>query len=501
MGPSEDSAQDCGGGLFPDACSPVIFEDESIYSWCSRFHRLNSGFNARATSRLLFGHPTEALRHDFPCRLETLHQKTRGNLGRLPDMLRQRTLFGFHAAFLPDDVSHEIQAYLLKGRGSSARSKLGLARAGLGGMSPLKFCAACVEEQLKSSGVAWWRVSHQLPSSFMCEIHGDWLHSHEIESRRGVLQGFYLPCLPSAPHSRAQGMPACRAPLVTLGYWGQFVRAREGLRLDDATLRDGYLLQARARGWLAFDGSVRLQQLRDTFVGYYQEGLALFGRAFLGDIAGANAGFLGPLFRQAPSRRHPLKHLLLMGFLFDSPEEFVEILRQVQSVRSDGGDAAIQSLLQDTANQLALRVAAGESVSRAATSLGIPVAIAARRLVKRGVQLKNARPRIVGTDKEKELCEMLLQGRPRKAIAQSLGLRSAFIKDFLATRPELKAAWETAHFHNQRELHRQQFASVLQQYPGLPIKKIRLMPGNGFQWLYNNDIEWLREVLPAIWRR
>lgn len=140
-------------------------------------------------------------------------------------------------------------------------------------------------------------------------------------------------------------------------------------------------------------------------------------------------------------------------------------------------------------------------MSRAATSLGVPVAMAERRLVKRGIPLKNARPRIVGTDKEKKLCDMLLQGESRKAIAHALELRAAFIKDFLATRPELKAAWEAAHLHNQRELHRQQFASVLQQYPGWPIKTIRLMPGNGFQWLYNNDIEWLREVLTAIWRR
>lgn len=501
MGTSEYSFRDCGGNLFQDACSPVILEDESIYSWCGRFHRLNGGFDTHATSRLLFAHPTEALRHDFPGRLETLHQKTRGELGRLPEMLRQRTLFGFHAAFLPNDVSLEIQAYLLGGRGSAARSKLGLTRAGLGGVSPLKFCASCVEEQLKSSGVAWWKASHQLPSSFMCEIHGDWLHSHEVESRRGVLRAFYLPCLSPTLHGQPKEMPVRREGLATLGAWGLFVRSQESLCLDDATLRDCYLHKAKAHGWLAFDGGVRLQQLRDAFVDYHREALAVFDKAFLGDISGVNAGFLGYLFRQAPSRRHPLKHLLLMGFLFDSTDDFCDILRHVQAVRSEGGEAAMQSLLRDTAKQLAVRVAAGESVNKAATSLGVPVAMAVRRLVKSGIVLKNARPRIVGSDKEKMLCDLLLQGKSRKAIADALGLRPAFIKDFLATRPELKAAWGVAHFHNQRDRHRQLLTSVLQQYPDLPVKTIRRLPGNGFQWLYNNDRDWLQEVLPAIWKR
>jgi len=38
-------------------------------------------------------------------------------------------------------------------------------------------------------------------------------------------------------------------------------------------------------------------------------------------------------------------------------------------------------------------------------------------------------------------------------------------------------------------------------HPGLPIKTIRRLPKNGSQWLYNNDREWLQEVLPAIWKR
>jgi hypothetical protein len=42
-------------------------------------------------------------------------------------------------------------------------------------VAPLKYCPECVKEQIQSSGVAWWQVSQQLPSSFICKVHGELL--------------------------------------------------------------------------------------------------------------------------------------------------------------------------------------------------------------------------------------------------------------------------------------------------------------------------------------
>ena len=80
-------------------------------------------------------------------------------------------------------------------------------------------------------------------------------------------------------------------------------------------------------------------------------------------------------------------------------------------------------------------------------------------------------------------------------------MRTAFIKDYLATRPGLKGLWADAHRNREQEQLREQLMSALKQHPDLPIKSIRRLPGNGFQWLYNNDRDWLIEALPAIWKR
>jgi hypothetical protein len=76
-----------------------------------------------------------------------------------------------------------------------------------------------------------------------------------------------------------------------------------------------------------------------------------------------------------------------------------------------------------------------------------------------------------------------------------------FIKDYLATRPELKVMWAAAYLIREKKRHREQLMSAIKQHPDVPMKFIRRLPGNGFQWLYNNDRDWLIEALPAIWKR
>lgn len=502
MRTEEVDARVAADELFPEFCSPAILADESVYSWCARFHRLNGGFDVRATSRLLFGHSTAALRHDFPFHLEHFQQKTRGDLGALPALLHARTLFGFHAPFLPADVEDEVRRYLISGRNSVALRKLGLARAGLGIINPLKLCPACTAEQQAQHGFTWWRASQQLPSSHVCDVHNEWLRTSLTSQSRGLMEDFYLPNAhqTQAPPDGEHQLLAHRR-LAKLREWGSYVQAQQNLRLTETSLRHSYLLKAKSRGWLAFDGSVRMQQLRDAFLAHYHVALKLFGDEFLGDLSGINAGFLAHLFRQFPSRRHPLKHLLLMNFLFETPEEFIATYEKVSVLRTDGGDEAVQTLLQDSASQLLRLVAEGQSVSRAAAKVGVPATLASRHLDKLGIQRRDRRPRIIGTDKEKQLRELLHEGRSRKEIALAVGVRQAFIKDFLAVRPDLKEIWAEAYYRCQRDLRRQQLTAALQQHPDLRIKTIRRLPGNGFQWLYNNDRDWLQEVLPAIWKR
>jgi hypothetical protein len=387
---------------------------------------------------------------------------------------------------------------------SSVREKLGLKRAGMSTENPLKFCPVCVSEQVRDYGFAWWKTTHQLPTSFLCQTHEEWLQVVAVRQLRGVFQDFHVPldCHEFVSLKRRDTTSHDGEQLLSLSKWGIYISGNSNLRLTDATLRPCYLLQARKRGWLTFNGTVRMQQLRDAFVTKYQGIFGYFEDGFLGELDGVNAGFLAHLLRRLPCRRHPLKHILLINFLFESPEELVDVVGNVQSTFLHGGELAVQKMLCDGHDHLLRLVTeVGQSVNRAAITVGVSGARAMQFLDTQGVECLDRRPHIIGTEKEKQLRQLLAQGLSRTEIAKTAGVRTAFIKDYLATRPELKGLWADAHRNREQELHREQLLSALKQHPDLPMKSIRRLPGNGFQWLYNNDREWLIEVLPAIWKR
>jgi transposase len=430
-------------------------------------------------------------------------ERTKGQLGDEQQLLRGRTLFGFYAPFLSTEDERTVLQSLL-GDGTGAWEKLGIKRAGINRINPLKLCPDCVREQIAAVGYAYWKTEQQLPTAYVCKTHADWLQLVVVPQRRGALQAFHAP---DDPHELINLLQPDttkdeKKRMLRLGDWGDYIFGSRGLRLTETTLRHCYLHQAKVRGWLTFEGTVRMQQLRDAFVKEHQVILRHFDKELFGNLMGINGGFLAYLVRQLPSRRHPIKHLLLINFLFEQEAELIEVTEKVQAAYADGGEPAIKKLLCDARERLYHFVAVeGQSMNRAAAAVGIPVSRAAKYLNKRGVEQRERRPRIVGTNKERQLLEMLAAGQDRKKITQALGLGVAFIKDYLASKPQLKEEWEKKYHSQQLSRHRERLLAVLEENPGVPIKSIRRIPGNGFQWLYNHDREWLRLILPAIWKQ
>lgn len=378
---------------FSDSSVPELLEDETVYSWCARFHRLNGGYDPHVTSRVLFGHPKAGLGHDIPGHMGVFQLKTKGALGNSRELLRRRTLFCFHSPFLPIDLEADLLNRLVNGDNIVVRKQLGLERSGLLPVAPLKYCPECVKEQIQSSGVAWWQVSQQLPSSFICKVHGEWLRQSLAKQYRGVFMDFQTPSECSKLYAPEQyNLPSAeRALLTSLANWGfQFQNCLEP-RFTDATLRHCYLLKANVKGWLNFDGTVRVQKVRDEFITRYGGILQFFGPDFFGDLHGVNAGFLAYMFRQHPSRRHPLKHILLLNFMFDSFEKLLEIEQKVQEVFAAGGEGAMQDLLCEGQTTLLSLVAAGLPVSRAAAEVGISGGVAGKFLSRNGVTERSRR--------------------------------------------------------------------------------------------------------------
>lgn len=492
--------------LFPTTydCLPKPFAGETLYSWCARYHRLNGGNNPRASSRRLFGHPTAALRPELPSHLANFQRNTRQHLGGLDELLGQRTVLGFYAPFLSPTAVAKISHHLASGDSVAARALLGLSKDGNATRSLLRFCPECIKEQVAAQAISWWQNNHLWPSMCICQQHSCLLFQVRDELLERASADFFLAHeldasqLTLAPDAT----PAERQLLDAIATWTTTLVNHPYGSFDDSVLRFAYLLQAKQRGWLALDGSLRMKALRDAFVSQCATLATFPAFHFVADADGVNGGFLGSLFRQYPGRRHPSKHIVLMSFLFAEPEEFFRAYATVETTIAEDGHHGAQKLLTSSSQQLVRLIEeSGHSVSAAAGILDIPAEEALAHLNRRTDVARPRRPQIVGTPRENQLREMLANGRSRSEIVETLSVRRNFIKDYLAQHQELKARWETAHSAREIEKHRSQLQVALDAHPGAPIRAIRRLPMNGFQWLYNNDREWLQEVLPAIWKR
>ena len=176
------------------------------------------------------------------------------------------------------------------------------------------------------------------------------------------------------------------------------------------------------------------------------------------------------MFRKVVGQRHPLKHLLLLNFLFDGPEDFQKAYADHLAVKKEDGVTALLKNLTDSRSKLEgwVRTQA-MSVNKAAQELGVSTGQAVKYLDSVGLEHEK-RPRVVGTEKEARLQQLLSDGVEREKIAQELSIRPSFIKDYLAAHPEQASEWAKKQLAKRQALYRERFLKVLSDHPGLPIK-------------------------------
>ncbi|OYQ38650.1 hypothetical protein CHU94_14450 [Rhodoferax sp. TH121] len=492
-------------GLFSPHQEPLpgALDGELLYSWCARFHRLSGNSKASTTSQMLFGHATTGLRHDFPGQLGYFGAATGGHLGTLQEIVQARTQFALHALFLDESTRRATESVFQGNDRSQLSRTLGLSRSGQVSLTPLKACPACIGEDRGTVLTGWWRMDHQWPSMYACLKHRCLLNVMANQGRAHWLQEWYLPVELRedqwAEHTEMGQSQVER--LIHIARWTEALLHQRDIYFDATLLRHVYLYQAKARGWMTWDGALRFATLRAAFADSHRGLEALPGWEFIKEVGSVNGGFLGLLLRKHPGRRHPLKHVLLMAFLYEEPLDFYAQYENSKLILETEGPAALDRRLTDMQSRLIEMVESeGKSANASCLELGIPTTQGLRLLTRKNVAV-HRRPRILTDALKAELEALLRAGTERDEIARRLKLRKAYVKDYLATQPELRNAWEQAAKVQLAARYRAHFLRVLEDNPDVPIKRIRRIGGNGFEWLYRNDREWLAENLPGIWRR
>lgn len=475
---------------------PIFADGECLYSWCALYHRLSGNAVAKHSCVQLFGAGGREVRHDFPTRLAAFCVRTRNVLGTPESLAMQRTMLGYYAPFASLRTYRRALGAMSDGKQEDTKHVLGLMASRVGASHPLKACPACVRRDLNELGYSRWMLEHQWPSVWVCRHHGNLLRSLTKHSQPRNLREWTLPKdhatgewsdIPKLPASSGDRLMQIASVSVCLN--------NISVLFDRERLRLAYRIGAKRRGWVAFDGTLRLAAMTRELQESFGNLTLVPGFGFLKESDPNGGGVLGLLTRQVPGLHHPAKHAVLTAFLFESMDEFIDAYRMAGHTTE--GDR-LTVLVGDWRNELRRLVESERwSVSRAANSVGVPTSRACCWLESVGVPVVR-RPRVMDDEKRDQIVSLLQAGKDYQDIAELVSVKKGIVRAFAAANPEVRDHWRQRRFELLRDEHRNRALGLFATNYGVSLKNLKSVPGNGLAWLERHDREWLSAHAPNL---
>ena len=472
---------------------PLLLPNQTLYSWCGQTHLLNCGTSSLQTSQQLFDAPYTALCHDFPANLQVLTQRTWGQLGSTREIALRHTLLGYFLTTIDGKEAERIIGLITDGAVPSLKLRLGITASRAGGFHPLKLCSDCAREEQERLGYSYWHIEHQYPSSFVCLTH-----SRPLSYLQDIATPVHRRCWMTPTDIKNCSLAEIRVPSDTAMLILSRL-ARDSMELaklppgsvSPARAASGYLRLLHQRGLATRDGNLQTWQLVSLIRERYRDLDSLPLMSPLASVEGDWPSLAASHPRRKPRREHPLKHLLLVGAIADSWDEFVLACEEGR----ESAAAAQQrcSHLEKNEDFIQFKQLVIEeklSISRASKSVGVTRTTGTRWAKRLGIpyvrQSSSVTPTIVG-----EIRRQLAKGKRVSTIATSTGVSPAFLNRILNADERLKDSRNSVAFSRRRLIARTKFSRLCKKNKSLPLCELKKLPGNGYAWLYRNDRPWL----------
>lgn len=426
--------------------------DETLFSLCSRQHLLMGNLNPATTSIAVLGLRQQFIKHDIPCGIAALEQTGFEYWGTAESILFNRTIFSLFVPFQNQVKIEDAIRTLKSDRIDSIKYRLGLVSSGFGAEHPLKACPFCMDEDLHAHGIAYWHLSHQYPGVLICPRHQAWLLA-SIKSRRW--SGRFEWSLPSerllieqASSQRLWSRSVFLAladnviDLASIGRATSFESCTVA-----ATYRTAVLQGSRSASLLERTEPLRRFHLFESLPADKK----------------SSDSFVNQLVRPPRRSIHPLKHLVLINWLFDDLDSFIEAYK-AETARSSQQGACTTSRAADK------RVSPSHSKAPARNAL---------------------RPKRLKGRLKEDLLSKLAEGISKEALCEEFKITVSTINKLIRAHPASYALALKARHHRKTDEHRSQWQQLHGLYPELGVQALRNKMPPLYAWLYRNDKDWL----------
>jgi hypothetical protein len=297
---------------------PIPCADELFYSLIARHADRRNYPNPTAVLEELFGTATLTATVDFPSRLRRfMGTLVPGHPCSTSKLLSDHTFFPWYAPFLPRERVDQIRGALLESGGSTVLSRVGI----IAGRVPvprfLRFCPACLQDDINSSIEPYWRRLHQLAGIEICPMHRIFFENSPVlrvkkvkRTHFEVLSETFLKINPRHADESAE-------PLIRLARLGQELLSMDWPTLGLKNLRSHYFRLLKQSGYTSRSGTPRvcIRRLDRDLRAFYPTDL-------LSRLGCNTDHWLIHLVRSSDSIQAPIRHLLLLCFLGTNLQEF-----------------------------------------------------------------------------------------------------------------------------------------------------------------------------------
>jgi len=484
---------------------PQWLPDETLFSLLTRFHRLTGNRLASDTCRMLFGRGRQGCQHDLPSYLDELVRRTNGALGDADHLARLRTILPFYFPLKSADIASDAVAALRSGAAASLKYRLGILSSRFRAHHPLKACPLCMECDESEHGAAYWHLPHQYPGVWMCPHHNLPLLQSTVKAT-GV--GRFLWHLPE-PSALMAVIPAddCANVLEASKRLASLAMGLAGLpsgsHFAPQNVARAYRIALAQMGLATGSGRIKLAEASKSFVHAASDLRSIPELAALPADPAQAGSQLSRILGRPADMTHPLRHLSIIYWLYDSWDAFVECYTAAISTESVVTDCRVKSQGQDSdgkKQRLVTCLEQGATMRQAAAALAVDIHTATVWAAEAGHQVQR-RPKKLKPELLSQLIDSLRGGANKRDVATRFGISIGSVTRILFTEVGLHAEWERARRTTARQASRDAWMNAMRAMPNAGAKLVRAYAPAAYAWLYRNDRAWLKErsrQLPRI---
>jgi hypothetical protein len=443
-------------------------EDECFFSLCSRQHIFWTNSSPQETLASLFECPIDTYSHDFPRNLNSLNKNAISVWGSAQEIIDEHTIA---PTFFPFQSLEHMTALKEAMKGESLgpiKYKIGLITGRFGGEHPLKACSECIISDRRTYGVAYWHLSQQLPGVTICPIHNCFLR--ESKENRQWSKAFSW-SIPSESILIESGPLAFNDDVFEAFKIVSDAATKLGKLGDRTRYEPEPVAQVYSAAMVRLGKSGREKNAAAQSFAHYCSMLRKHPQfSSLPDSVMCAIAFTSQMSRKPRGYCHPLKHLVLISWLFGSIELFISAYEHQAEQRANIKNNELPKMEHH------------KSIQR----------------IKPVIHTPTLKPKKVFEEVRNRVLDILRSGTSKAEVCLDFGISISTVNRLLRLNPAIEEVRNYRVKFGKNEQQRKKWNMAVIENPGFCVNKIRRLIPNIYAWLYRNDKVWLSKQAKSL---